>query len=377
MAHAATGTLTIDLQALRENVEIIRGRLAQGARLGASVKSNAYGLGALQITGALVAQGVEDFFVATPQEALKLRERYPRIRIMVLNGFYNSHAGLYADHGLIPVLGSFLEIEGYKALAGKYQKKLPAYLHFNTRMNRLGLGSVETEELLSNMAMLDGLDVVGIMSHFACADEANNPMTETQYELFAEIAQKFPEVEKSLCNSSGVFRDPKYHFDLVRPGMALYGLNPTPEQDNPMKAVVGLEVPVMRLRLVYKGATTGYNATYCFDKDTWLATVAAGYTDGIFWSLANQGFLYWKGYECPIRGRVSMDMTTVDLSNVPEGERPKPGDVLEVLGPHQSADDLAKAAGTIGYEVLTSLGNRYHRSYVGEVEEAAAMAISS
>ena len=257
-----------------------------------------------------------------------------------------------------------MEIEAYKKLGAKTGEKLPAYLSFNTRMNRLGLGSVETEKLLGEMSMLDGINVIGILSHFACADEAGNPMNDIQYNLFNDIAKAFPNAQKSLCNSSGIFRDPKYHFDLARSGMALYGLNPTPETTNPMEPVVRLEASVVRVRLVYKDASVGYNATYRFDKNTWLATLAVGYADGISWHLSNKGVFYWKGYPCPIRGRVSMDLTTIDLSAVPEGQRPKPGDVIEILGPHQSANDLAKAAGTIGYEILTSLGSRYERRYI-------------
>lgn len=212
--------------------------------------------------------------------------------------------------------------------------------------------------------MLDGINVAGILSHFACADEKDHAMNETQYEVFEKIAKHFPNAEKTLCNSSGIFRNSKYHYDIVRPGMALWGLNPTPEIKNPMQPVASLTAPVVRVRLVYKGATVGYNATYKFDKDTWIATLSAGYADGIFWNLGNKGALYWKGYKCPIRGRVSMDLTTVDLSEVPEGQRPKPGDALEIIGEHQQADDLAKAAGTIGYAVLTRLGNRYERKYI-------------
>ena len=231
-------------------------------------------------------------------------------------------------------------------------------------MNRLGLGSVETDKLLREMEMLDGLDVVGIMSHFACADEKGHPLNDVQYGVFSEIARAFPNAEKSLSNSSAIFRDSRYHFDVARPGMALYGLNPTPEAQNPMQPVVTLKVPIVRTRIVYKDASVGYGATYRFEKDTPIATVSAGYADGILRALSNKGSFYWKGYHCPIRGRVSMDLTTVDLSAVPENERPRPGDFMEVIGNHQSADELAADAGTIGYEILTALGNRYERFYV-------------
>lgn len=363
------GRLTINLGAIARNYKIIQTAVNGGSEVGAVLKANAYGLGAREVARALYSAGCRTFFVAKPFEYEALQDLPADRKLLILNGFYKSHADLYAQNNLTPVLGSFAEIENYKTLAKVQGRALPAFLKFNIRMNRLGLSAMEAEEILDNMQMLEGLDIKGIMGHFACADEAQHPMNETQYEAFSELAKKFelhyPDLQKSLCNSSGIFRDPKYHFDLVRPGMALYGLNPTPEKPNPMEAVVSVNLPVLRTRIVHAGASVGYGGAYEFEKDTPLATVSAGYADGIFRSLGNKGKLYWKGYPCPIRGRISMDLTTVDLSAVPEGQRPKPGDALELLGPNQSADDLAASAGTIGYEILTALGQRYERVYVG------------
>lgn len=363
------GKLTIDMNAIRSNYRILKSKVSGSCRVAAVVKANAYSLGATPVSKALIQEGCNDFFVASIKEALELRPHVGNAEIYVLNGFYSSYADAYYQHNLTPVIGSFMEIEGYKALGKKHGKALPAFLHFNTRMNRLGLGSVETRELLGNLSMLDGIEVTGVMSHFACADEKDHPLTKTQHDVFKDIAMHFPHAQKSLCNSSGIFRSDTYHYDLVRPGMALYGLNPTPEQENPMTPVLTLETPVIRLRLVYKDAYIGYGATHQFNEDTPLATVASGYADGIFWGLSNKGCFYWKGYACPIRGRVSMDLTTVDLSAVPEKERPRPGDYLEIIGPHQREADLAKQAGSFDYEVLTSLGQRYERSYIGTLPD--------
>lgn len=357
------GQLIIDLAALRSNYQLLQSKVGPQVRVAGVVKANGYGLGAPEIAGALAKDGCRDFFVSSLEEGLVLRQNLPDAAIYVLNGFYASGADLYARHNLIPALGSFMEIEAYKKLAAKEGRALPAYLSFNTRMNRLGLGSVETKKLLADLSMLEGLKIQGILSHFACADENGHPLNDIQFEVFSEIAKAFPGAEKSLCNSSAIFRNDQYHFDLVRPGMALYGLNPTPEKTNPMKKVVSLSVPIVRIRIVYKDACVGYGATYRFEKDSPIATVAAGYADGLFRALSNQGALYWKGYRCPIRGRVSMDLTTIDLSDVPENERPRPGDVMEVIGPHQDADALAGSCGTIGYEILTALGQRYERVY--------------
>lgn len=363
------GILNIDLGASTLNYSLLQGLAAPRARVGAVVKANAYGLGAVALAGALASAGCRDFFVASVEEGINVRAALPSGRVYILNGFYNSAAAEYAEHNLIPLLGSFSEIEKYKKLSAKYGKKLEAFLSFNTRLNRLGLGSVETEKLIADMAMLDGITVTGIMSHFACADEKDHQMNEAQYKIFNEIAAHFPHTEKTLANSSAIFRDKKYHYDLLRPGMAIYGLNPTPESKNPMRPVVSLHVPIIRTRLIYKGASVGYGAAWTAEKDTWLATVSAGYADGIMRHLGNRGALYWKGHRCPIRGRVSMDLTTVDLSGVPESERPRPGAFMEVLGQHQSADDLARDADTIGYEILTTLGQRYERQYIKPAED--------
>jgi alanine racemase len=359
------GILTIDLNAVVYNYNVLRAQAAQGARVAAVVKANGYGLGSVAIGKVLAKAGCRDFFVSSFEEGLVLRSALKEPRIYVLNGFYGSVAEAYAEHNLIPALGSFLEIEDYRKLAAKLDRKLDAFLSFNIRMNRLGLGKVETEKLIGDKSLLEGINISGVLSHFACADE-DNPINDEQHEIFEKIARHFPQAEKSLSNSFGTFRNKKYHYDLLRPGMALYGLNPTPGAANPMRRVVSLNLPVMRLRLIHEGAGVGYGMTWHAEKDALLATVAAGYADGIFRSLSNKGALYWQGIRCPIRGRVSMDLTTVDISGVPEKQRPKPGDMMELIGEHQSADELAHDAGTIGYEVLTDLGHRYERIYVGD-----------
>lgn len=214
------------------------------------------------------------------------------------------------------------------------------------------------------MNRLDGINVTGIMSHLACADEPDHDMNTLQNNLFKKITEHFPTATKALSNSSGIFCGRDFHFDMVRPGYALFGGNPTPDKPNPMKPIISLKVPIMRTRIVFEGATVGYNATYRFKNKSQIATVSAGYADGLLRSLSNKGALYWNNIRCPIRGRVSMDLTTVDLSDIPQDQRPKPGDYLEVLGEHQTIDALAKDADTIGYEIMTALGNRYERLYI-------------
>jgi alanine racemase len=366
MTRSAYGKLTIDCAALRNNYALLQQKVGNRVNVAAVVKANAYGLGAAQITRELTAAGCTRFFVASLQEALPLRAAFPDIEILILNGFFESAANDYLEHKLIPVLGSFIETRAYQNLALKTGKALPAILHFNTRMNRLGFDAVEAKKLIETPDILNGINVQFIMSHLACADTPDHPMNATQLEVFNTIAQHFPNTPKAFANSSGIFLGTDYHFDMVRPGMALYGLNPTPALPNPMQPVVALSAPILRTRLVYKGAHVGYRATYEFENDTPIATVSVGYADGIFWNLSNSGAFYWNGVRCPIRGRVSMDMTTIDLSGIPENQRPKPGDFMEILGPHQSPADLARDAGSFDYEVLTSLSHRYDREYINQ-----------
>ncbi len=358
------GSLTINLGAISANYKQIQGMTGANCEVAAAIKANAYGLGMAPVAEALQQAGCIKFFIATLPEALELRTIIgEQADIYMLNGFDPAHGNLYADEEITPVLASADEVEAYNALASESGKDLSAILHIDTGMNRLGIEMKDVETLANNPDKGDHLDIHYVMSHFACADEKDHPMNNAQYETFITVAKHFPDMKKSLANSSGTFRSNDYHFDLVRPGMALYGLNPMPEADNPMHPVVTLEVQVLQVKEALAGETCGYGATHRFEKNTPLAIVSMGYADGFFRELSNNGALYWKRYRCPVRGRVSMDLTIVDLSAVPENERPTPGDMLEVIGKNQSADDIASDCGTIGYEFLTSLSRRYKRIY--------------
>lgn len=355
------GRLTIGLSALTENYQKIQTMVGGQCTAAAVVKANAYGCGIAPVSQALEAAGARHFFVATLPEALELRTILESdAAVYMLNGFQHQDEQLYVAENIIPVLSSAAEIEHYAALAAKQGRTLPAVIHIDTGMNRLGLEPGDLETLPEK---LSGFDVRLVMSHFASSDEKDSPQNARQYAAFKKCGAGFPKTPKSLSNSSAIFRSPDYHFDMVRPGMCLYGLNPTPVQDNPMRRVVKIDVPVLQVREVQKGETCGYGATYRFENKTRLAIVSMGYADGYLRHLSNKGTLYWKEYACPVRGRVSMDLTIVDLSAVPERETPAPGDMMEVIGAHQSADDVAAAGGTIGYEILTSLSRRYQRVY--------------
>ena len=360
---AGTGILRIDCNHIAENYAYLQS-ISPSARVSAVVKANAYGLGAEEVVKALQVKGCTLFFVATCEEGISLRKCFPDIEIAILNGIWTGPLEDFIHFKLCPVLNNLYDVTVWRNLAKDRGCTLSAILHVNTGMNRLGMPRSEVDNVTTNLeqAFL-GLDIQYVMSHFCSSEDNDDPENMAQYTRFCELTGLFPHMKYSLANSSGIFRDPQYHFDLVRPGMALYGLNPTPEEVNPMKPVISLEVPVLQVHEARAGESIGYNCTYQLSKNEQVATVCLGYADGLLRTLSNQGALYWNGKKCPILGRVSMDLITVSLQNV-QGECPKPGDMMEVIGKHQSADDLAKSAGTIGYEVLTSLSTRYRRVYI-------------
>lgn len=360
---AFCGNLLIDLSALKDNYAQLDGLTGPGCEVAGALKADAYGLGAVPVAKALYQAGCRTYFVATPEEALEIRPHLQaEAAIAVLHGYDPHFAREYESQNLTPVLNSLPQIAHYaKARWGETPK--PAILHFDTGMNRLGIERQEAERLNENKDLLEGMTIKMVMSHFASSEEQGNPKNTEQALRYHEIAKKYQGVAKSLCNSSAIFTNKAWHLDMVRPGMALYGLNPTPESKNPMRRVVSLNAPVLQIKKARTGETVGYNETYRFDKETPLAIIGVGYADGLFRSLSNAGSAYWKGRKLPIRGRISMDLIICDLSALPENEFPLPGDRLELIGPHQSADELAIAAGTIGYEILTALGRRYKRIY--------------
>lgn len=353
--------LKIDLGALRHNYDLIKSEVRNGCAVAGVVKANAYGLGLKEVVSVLELAGCPFYFVALPEEAFALRSLTQK-PIAVLSGCLSGYEEEFIAHDIIPVLNHLGAVAAWKDLARQKSKKLPAAVQFETGMNRLGLPEEEIQKFLNDPSLREGLDLCVIMSHFSCADEADHPLTAEQYKKFSAIAAHFPTVPKSLANSSGIFRGASYHFDMVRPGMALYGLNPVPEEDNPMRPVVSLYAPVLQVKTVKAGEAVGYGASFRAKNDVTIATVALGYADGFLRSIGNsgKGVLYFQGKPCPLVGRVSMDLVTADVT----GLSVKPEDFLEVLGPYQDADTLAGAAGSIGYEILTSLGPRYKKEYV-------------
>lgn len=356
MVYQPPHVLTIDLSAVAANYRFLQQKTG-GTLVGVSIKADAYGLGAARVVPVLYAAGCRHFFVATAAEGHELR-RLPGFEdcvIYVLGGI-----GTGEMTGLVPVLNSLHDIALFKGG--------PCAVFFDTGLNRLGLGADETARLLSDSALLDGLDLTLFMSHFACADDPGHAMNLDQCARIAAIraalAPRFPAARWSMCNSSGVFHYPQAHYDMARCGYAVYGGNPTPESSNPMTPVVRLEARVLQTRKVRTGQTVGYGATHRFEQDAEVATICLGYADGFARAqAAGQAVVYWHGRPCPVLGRVSMDLVTIGTGHL-EGPRPAPGDLIEAIGPHQGIDALAAGGGTIGYEILTSLGRRIPRIYI-------------
>lgn len=365
-AQHAGAVLTIDLAGIGRNYRLLASKVGPNVTCAGVVKADAYGLGADRVAPTLYQAGCRSFFVAHLDEGLELRRHLPRgVTVHVLNGLPLGGEGDCAAAGLVPVLNSRDQAQAWSQQARQRGRKLAAVVQVDSGMSRLGMTPREVADFVD--APLDGIDVTLVMSHLACADEAEHPANAYQRETFAALAQRFPGIRQSLANSSGIFIGGSYHHDLVRPGAALYGINPVPGQVNPMLPVIRLTAQVIQVRDVEAGAHVGYGWTLQTAQPTRLATVSIGYADGLQRAFGKDGAVYFRGKRLPVAGRVSMDSLIVDCSELPEGALAR-GSQVEIIGGHQSIDDLASAAGTIGYEMLTSLGRRYERIYAEEID---------
>lgn len=354
--QADSPVLTLSRGALMRNYRLLAERARPGACAGV-VKANGYGLGIGFVAPALEEAGCPWFFVATLSEALELRGLTQK-PLAVFAGCTETTAPLFAEHQFIPVLNSLgqLAIWREQAAASAYTSCI---LHVDTGMSRLGLDGRETTRLMENPHLLDGLDVRYIMTHIACADEPDHPLNREQAAAMQRLAGQFPHIPQSLANSSALFVD-GFASALARPGMALYGANPTPWTNNPMTPVVTLTTPILQVRQIDTGTPVGYGASWIAKRPTVLATVPVGYADGYLRSLSNKGTMALGGVRTPVAGRVSMDLITIDITDVPS-QLAYPGALVEVIGATITLDEVAQAAGTIPYEILTSLGRRYRR----------------
>jgi alanine racemase len=358
----AGAVLTIDLSAVRENYRQLKSRLGS-ARCAGVVKADSYGLGAAEVARVLVKEGCDTFFVAHAGEGLALRAELGNgPAIYVLNGTPPGAEVEAAAAGLITVANSLEQLAAWRATARTMGRKLPVALQVDSGMSRLGMMPSEVETLAGDAGLLEGLEVKLVMSHLACADEPEHPANAAQKQAFDTLRAMLPAAPASLANSSGIFLGADYHYDLARPGAALYGINPTPGHANPMRQVVRLDAKVIQTRTLDKNIGIGYGHTFRTTGPLRAATISLGYADG--WHRRAAAGAYFNGVRLPFIGRVSMDSIIIDISALPEGAL-KAGDLVELIGSHQTVDDVAGHAGTIGYEVLTGLGHRFHRIYEG------------
>jgi len=361
MSHT-NSILTINLKAIADNYRVLC-NAAQGSVCAAVVKANAYGLGMLEVVPVLVAAGCKDFFVATLDEGVLLRGLLPAGNIYVLHGVQARQESYFIEYALIPVLNALYQAELWNEAAIAAEKTLPAVIHIDTGMCRLGLSKRAALNLAEHRETVCRLDIRYIMSHLACADEPDHYKNSRQYSNFLEIKKYAPATQLSLANSSGIFLGKKFHFDMVRPGAALYGINPTPYQASPMQTVVTLTSHILQIRNIDVMQTVGYGATYKAQPGGRIAVIPVGYAVGYLRSLGNKAYCRIAGYKVPVVGRVSMDLITVDASAVPEAVL-QVGAEVELIGAHCSADEIAALAGSNAYELFTRLGSWFKREYI-------------
>jgi alanine racemase len=363
-----TAILTIDLDALGANYRRLR-ELAAPAECAAVVKADAYGLGMAKAAPVLWRQGCGTFFVATPNEARDLRKLLPRALIYVLAGLMPGTADMLRKHGLRPVLNSAEEIREWAIFSAKAGEALPCAIHIDSGMNRLGLSGAEVKTIAAMRDLWPAFTLSLVMSHLACADEPEHPKNAAQRKHFDELRSRLPTAPASLANSAGILLGRAYTYDLVRPGIALYGGKPQARGPHEFAPVVHLKGRILQVHDVAAGETVGYGATRTLKRPSRVATVSVGYADGFFRSLSTKdgetGFVAYAGpHAAPILGRVSMDLITVDMTEVPEAHSAR-GGWVELMGSHVTAQTVAHHADTIDYEVMTNLGARALRRYIG------------
>jgi alanine racemase len=356
-AARAGAILEIDLGAVVANWRLLA-RKAAPAACAAVVKANGYGLGAAPVARVLLASGCRRFFVATLDEGIALRQALgAKPEIAVFNGPLPGCAPEFVAARLIPVLNDPGQIDSWASSAAS--KKPPAIVHVDTGLARLGLSP---SEFATNIDRIQAIGAGGLISHLACAETPEHALNAVQRERFAVARQRMPALRAGLAASSGIFLGPGFHFDEVRPGAALYGVNPCPGKPNPMRPVVRLAAKILQIRKIDSGESVGYGAAHVMDGPGLLATASVGYADGWPRSLSHRGCGWLAGKRVPLLGRMSMDLATFDVSAAAPSEL-CPGNMIELIGAHYGVDDAAADAGTIGYEILTGLGMRYHRIY--------------
>ena len=377
-AFASAGLrLTVDLGALVENWREMA-RRSGNARTAAVVKADAYGLGIEDVGETLYSAGARDFFVATADEGATLRLYAPEARIFVLCGIWPGMERTFFENDLVPIIASEEQLTFWMSVLSDYGD-YPCALQVDTGFNRLGLPMEDAMALADDVSRPASFAPVLVMSHLACGDDPTNPMNRQQLEAFRKVSTAFEGIEASLANSAGIFLGPDYHFDLTRPGIATFGGEAVPGMANPMRPVATAEARIIQTRSVKAGETVGYGRALQLTRDSRLAIVSAGYADGYMRSQSSAGVPlrqtgvagghgFIAGHKVPVAGRITMDLTIFDVTDLPD-HLVRAGDYIELFGNNILVDDAARAGGTIGYEMLTSMGLRHERRYISEETE--------
>lgn len=354
----AGATLTINLAALVENWRMIA-RKVSPAECGATIKADGYGCGACEVAQALWDAGCKTFFVALPMEGKQVRDALPEAIIYVLDGLFAGQADFYIAHDLRPCLVGPEDLAEWADAADGNHK---AAVHIDTGINRLGFDQAQAEALAGNAELMGRAGLCLLISHLASGDDETNPSNANQRDRFASLRKRFRDLPASLANAPGTFLGPDFSHDLVRPGVALYGGNPLTGKPNPMRSVVSLNAPVLQVRDVAAGDGVGYGATWRADRQSRIAIIGVGYADGLMRAMSWPAKICIAGQMAPIVGRVSMDMITIDVTDM-DPEHICRGTKAELLGANIGVDDWARWSGTLSYEILTSLGRRYAKVY--------------
>lgn len=367
LQHGAV--LRVDLGAVRANYRLLKGMLKEGGgatECAAVVKADAYGLGAAQVASALLKEGCRHYFVAHLDEGVRLRSVLPgSAQIYVLHGPPPGTESMFHVHRLVPVLSTMEQIAGWRRLARQLNAALPAVIQFDTGKSGLGLSSADLACLHQESHLVCGIDVRYAMSQLACADDPEHPANQAQLDEFQRLRAMFPKWKASLANSSGIFLGARFHGDLARPGAALYGLAPVHGAANPLRQPVQLKARIIQVRQLAAGAGVGNGLTYKATGPRRIATLSIGYADGWGRGMGNRGVVWFDGVPAPMAGMVSMDTCSVDVTGIAE-DKSGPGQFADLVTAHYTIDDIARATGTVGDEILTGLGPRICRDYVDE-----------
>ncbi|MCP4181930.1 MAG: alanine racemase [Hyphomicrobiales bacterium] len=377
--HLASCKLTIDHAALCDNWRKLDAA-SPGARTASVVKANGYGLGLGEVGISLAAAGCEVFFVANVDEGIRLRRILKTREIFVFSGLTRRNAAAFAESNLVPVLNSIEDISVWAEFWKLRGSRRPCAVQLDTGMNRMGLNSTDIAKYANNDDLASSINIITVLSHLACADDRDHEMNKLQLERFQLFSEHFKGSEFSLANSAGIYLGNSYHFNLVRPGIALYGGEYSKTDENEMSVVVSAEARIAQIQNVKKGEMIGYGGTHVFTRDSKVATVSAGYADGYLRSGSSStsgGAIGAIGKtKVPVVGCISMDYTTFDVSDIPE-QVLENTETIELFGHHVKLDDAARRAGTLGYEFLTSIGRRYYRNHVNQPEHSPGQGISS